>query len=92
MRQTVDVFRFDLANTGSGADLDVLLDGERLDLITVKSGARAVDVDGNELPDRHEIRATITAGPHELGAAFLYTPAILSEANRKPFANPTICR
>ena len=44
------VFSFDLANTTAGADLDVLLDGERLKLFNIQRGGRAVDADGNELP------------------------------------------
>ncbi len=83
-------FRFDLAGVASGADVDVLLDGERLQLLNVKRGARVVDVDGNEQGEKLEVRAPIKAGPHEVGVAFLYTPSLLSEANRKPFMNPTV--
>jgi len=83
-------FRFDLAGVSGGADVDVLLDGDRLQLLTVKRGARAVDVDGNEQGEKLEFRAPIKAGPHDLGVAFLYTPVLLTEANRKPFMNPTV--
>jgi mono/diheme cytochrome c family protein len=84
------IVRFDLANTTGGADLDVLLDGERIRLFNVKRGARAVDADGNEQIEKLEVRVPITAGPHEVGVAFLKTPTVLSEANRRPFLNPTV--
>jgi mono/diheme cytochrome c family protein len=83
-------FRFDLAGVATGADVDVLLDGDRLQLLSVKSGRRAVDIDGNEAGEKLEFRAPIAAGPHDVGVAFLYTPALLAEANRKPFMNPTV--
>jgi mono/diheme cytochrome c family protein len=86
------VFNFGLANTTSGADLDVLLDGERLKLFNVQRGARAVDADGNEMVDKLEIRVPVTAGPHQLGVAFVKAPTVLAEANRRPFLNPTVSR
>ena len=86
------VFNFGLANTTGGADLDVLLDGERLKLFTVQRGARAVDADGNEMVEKMEIRVPVTAGPHQLGVAFVKTPTVLAEANRRPFLNPTVSR
>ena len=86
------VFNFGLANTTGGADLDVLLDGERLKLFNVQRGTRAVDADGNELVDKLEIRVPVTAGPHQLGVAFVKSPTVLAEANRRPFLNPTVSR
>ncbi len=86
------VFSFNLANTTGGAELDVLLDGERLKLFNIKRGARAVDADGNELLEKLEIRMPVTAGPHEVGVAFVKTPTVLAEANRRPFLNPTVSR
>ena len=86
------VFNFGLANTTGGADLDVLLDGERLKLFNVPRGARAVDADGNEMVDKLEIRVPVTAGPHQLGVAFVKSPTVLAEANRRPFLNPTVSR
>jgi hypothetical protein len=83
-------FRLEVAGAASGADIDVLLDGERLQLMNLKPGGRAVDVDGNELAEKLEFRTKVTAGPHNVGVAFLYTPPVLSEANRKPFVNPTV--
>jgi hypothetical protein len=70
----------------------VLLDGERLKLFTIQRGARAVDADGNELLEKLEIRVPVTAGPHQLGVAFVKTPTVLAEANRRPFLNPTVSR
>jgi mono/diheme cytochrome c family protein len=86
------VFNFNLANTTGGADLDVLLDGERLKLFNIQRGARAVDADGNELLEKLEIRVPVSAGPHQLGIAFVKTPTVLAEANRRPFLNPTVSR
>ena len=86
------VFRFELANTTGGAELDFLLDGERAKLFSVKGGARAVDADGNETNEGLEVRLPVKAGPHEVGAAFLKSPTLLAEANRRPFMNPTVSR
>ena len=86
------VFNFGLANTTGGADLDVLLDGDRLKLFNVQRGARAVDADGNEMVDKLEIRVPVKAGPHQLGVAFVKAPTVLAEANRRPFLNPTVSR
>jgi mono/diheme cytochrome c family protein len=86
------VFNFGLANTTGGAELDVLMDGERLKLFTVQRGARAVDADGNEMVDKLEIRVPVAAGPHQLGVAFVKAPTVLAEANRRPFLNPTVSR
>ena len=38
------VFSFNLANTTAGADLDVMLDGERIKQFNIARGGRAVDV------------------------------------------------
>jgi mono/diheme cytochrome c family protein len=84
------VFNFNLANTTAGADLDVLLDGVPIKQFNVKRGGRAVDADGNELIEKLEIRTPITAGPHEIGVAFVKAPTVLAEANRRPFLNPTV--
>jgi mono/diheme cytochrome c family protein len=84
------VFNFNLANTTAGADLDVLLDGQHLKQFNVQRGGRAVDADGNELIEKLEIRVPVTAGPHEIGVAFVKAPSVLAEANRRPFLNPTV--
>ena len=84
------VFSFNLANTTAGADLDVMLDGERIKQFNIARGGRAVDADGNEILEKLEIRTRITAGPHEIGVAFVKAPTVLAEANRRPFLNPTV--
>jgi uncharacterized protein DUF1592/uncharacterized protein DUF1588/uncharacterized protein DUF1585/uncharacterized protein DUF1587/uncharacterized protein DUF1595/cytochrome c len=86
------VFRFDLANLTNGAELDFTLDGERVKLFTVKGGQRAVDADGNEASENLEVRVAVKAGPRDVGAAFLKSPSVLTEANRRPFLNPTVSR
>jgi hypothetical protein len=84
------VFRFEVAGGGSGADLDVLLDGERLKLINLRGGGRTVDVDGYEANDKLELRTAVKGGPHDVGVTFLQTPTLLGEANRRSFGNPTV--
>jgi cytochrome c551/c552 len=86
------LFRFDVANLSAGADLEVTLDGERMRLFTLKGGQRVVDIDGNEQHERIELRTSVRAGPHELGATFLKLPTLLAESNRRPFMNPTVSR
>ena len=86
------VLRFELANLTSGAELDVTLDGEPLHLFSIEGGQRSVDLDGNELAEKLEIRVPVTAGPHRVGAAFLKTPPVLAETLRRPFLNPTVSR
>ena len=81
---------FNLANTTNGAEVDVLLDGDRLKLFTVKRGGRAVDADGNEMLEKFEVRTPLKAGPHQIGVAFVKSPTVLTEANRRPFLNPTV--
>ena len=86
------VFRFELANTTGGADFDFMLDGEPIKRFSIKTGARAVDADGNELNEGYEARLRVTAGPHDVAAAFVKLPTLLAEANRRPFSNPTVSR
>ncbi len=69
-----------------------LIDGERIKQFNVKAGARAVDADGNEQLEKLEIRVAVPAGPHQVGVAFVKTPTVLAEANRRPFLNPTVSR
>jgi uncharacterized protein DUF1592/uncharacterized protein DUF1588/uncharacterized protein DUF1585/uncharacterized protein DUF1587/uncharacterized protein DUF1595/cytochrome c len=86
------VFRFDLSNTTGGAELEVTVDGDRINLFTVKPGARAVDADGNEQLEKLEVQVPITAGPHQVAATFIKSPTVLPETNRRPFLNPTVSR
>jgi len=85
-------FRFELANTTGGAELDFMIDGEKVKTFTIKTGARAVDADGNELNEGYEVRLPVKAGPHDIAAAFVKSPTLLAEANRRPFSNPTVSR
>jgi hypothetical protein len=86
------VFRFELANATNGAELEFLLDGERIKLFEVERGQRAVDLDGNEQNEKLEVRIPVKAGPREVAAAFSKTPSVLLEAARRPFLNPTVSR
>jgi cytochrome c551/c552 len=86
------VFRFDLANTTNGAELDVTLDGAPVQQFGVKPGQRATDLDGNEINQKLEARLRVAAGPHDVGAAFLKTAPVLAESARRPFLNPTVSR
>ena len=86
------VFRFELANTTAGADLEFLLDGERLKQFSVNRGQRSVDADGNEINEKLEVRLPVKAGRREVAAAFLGGSPPIAEANRRPFLNPTVSR
>jgi hypothetical protein len=86
------VFRFDLANLANPADMDFLIDGERVQLFAIKGGGRSTDADGNEQNENLEARLRVNAGPREVAAAFLKSPRVLSETNRRPFMNPTVSR
>ena len=85
------VFSFNLANTTAGADLDVMLDGERDQTVQHRSAAGApwTPTATRDL-EKLEVRTRITAGPHEVGVAFVKAPTVLAEANRRPFLNPTV--
>jgi hypothetical protein len=86
------LFRFDLANLANPAEMDFLIDGERVQLFTIKGGGRSTDADGNEQNENLEARLRVKAGPRAVAAAFLKTPRVLSETNRRPFSNPTVSR
>jgi len=58
------------------ADLEILVDGARVHLSTVRPGEGA------------EIRLPMRAGPHDVGATFLRAPLDLVEGAREPFLNP----
>ena len=72
--------------------VEVLLDGERLDLIPMHPD-RIRGVDGNgvvyyadEGIDNHlNVRSAITAGPHDIGATFVRKNAALVETTRQPY-------
>jgi hypothetical protein len=63
-------------------ELEVLLDGERVTLFTIKPPPKG---EGDELLDANlETRIKIDAGPHELGVTFLKKPSSLLETRRQP--------
>ncbi|MFZ0337228.1 MAG: DUF1592 domain-containing protein, partial [Terracidiphilus sp.] len=74
-------------------DVELLLDGERVQLFTVKpvnnvSGIRnATDLPSDDLVDKHlHIRIPVTAGPHTLGVTFpKNSPSLLLETERQPY-------
>lgn len=86
------VFRFELANATSGADLELLIDGESVKQFTVGRGQRALDQDGNEINQKLEVRLPVKAGRRDVAATFLGGSAPIAEANRRPFLNPTVSR
>ena len=84
--------RVDVSRVSDGAQLEVTIDGERVELFRMKQGLPSLDIDGNEVGDNLEVRLPIAAGPREIGVAFLKTPALLSENPRRLFLNPTVSR
>ena len=86
------VIRADVSRVTDGAQLEVTLDGERVEVFRMARGLPSLDIDGNEVGDNLEVTLEVAAGPREIGVAFLKTPALLSEAPRRPFLNPTVSR
>jgi len=72
-------------------DLELLLDGGRLQLFTVKPPQRAPGVPDGDQPshekvDQHlTVRVPVTAGPHVIGATFPKKPSVLLETQRQPY-------
>ncbi|PYR64007.1 MAG: hypothetical protein DMF91_01685 [Acidobacteria bacterium] len=72
-------------------DLEVLLDGERVQVFTVKPPQREGGFSEDYQPshdnvDQHlKIRIPVKAGPHAIGAAFLKNPSALIETARQPY-------
>ena len=68
-------------------DLEITLDGERLQLFEIRPNRMVVagyyaDAD----IDKHlQVRVTVGAGPHEVGAAFLKKSSALIETERQPY-------
>jgi len=78
------VLRAQVSRVTDGAELEVTIDGERVELFRMQRGAPSLDIDGNEVGDNLEVRLPIAAGPRQIGVAFLKTPALLSETPRRP--------
>ena len=86
------VLRVEVSRVAGAAQLEVTVDGERVELFRMLQGLPSLDIDGNEVGDNLEVRLSIAAGPREIGVAFLKTPALLSETPRRLFLNPTVSR
>ena len=86
------VLRVEVSRVSGGAQLEVTVDGERVELFRMLEGLPSLDIDGNEVGDNLEVRLPVAAGPREIGVAFLKTPALLSETPRRLFLNPTVSR
>jgi hypothetical protein len=72
-------------------EVELLLDGERLQVFTVKPPAREPGAPSDYQPshdaiDQHlTLRAPVGAGPHKIGVAFLKKPSVLLETARQPY-------
>jgi hypothetical protein len=64
------------------AELEVLLDRERVGSFTVKPPP---DKDYQHVDDHLKVRLTATAGPHDLGVTFVKQPSSLLETVRQPY-------
>ena len=73
------------------ADLELLLDRERLKLFTVKPPARAAGFSEDYQPNHDSVdrdlnlRVPVKAGPHAVGVAFVKKPTALLETARQPY-------
>jgi mono/diheme cytochrome c family protein len=67
--------------------LEVILDGQRLQLFTVTPNRnRMGDYYADEGVDKHlQLRARVSAGPHDLGATFLRKGGAFAETERQPY-------
>ncbi len=72
-------------------ELEMLVDLDRVKLLTVKPSRHSVDSSDEYNPttdeqvDQHlSARISVTAGPHEIGVAFLKKPSSLLETKRQP--------
>ena len=86
------VLRAEVSRVSGGAELEIVVDGERVELFRMQQGLPSLDIDGNEVGEHLEVRLPIAAGPREISVAFLKTPALLSETPRRLFQNPTVSR
>jgi len=77
---------------GEPTDIELMLDGERVHLFTVKpaniiTGIRnANSIPSDDLVDKDlHIRVPVKAGPHTLGVTFPKKPTLLLETERQPY-------
>ena len=71
-------------------DLEVTIDGERIALLTVGKAPDPDDARGLYTPqiETLEVRAPVTAGPHDVGVAFLRKTSAEPEGIRKLYLRP----
>ena len=71
-------------------DLELSIDGERIELLTVGKKPDPDDPRGLYTPqiEALEVRAPVTAGPHEVGVAFLRKTSAEPEGIRKLYLRP----
>jgi hypothetical protein len=73
------------------ADLELLIDRERVTLFTVKPPPHEAGLSDDYQPNHDtvdrdlNIRVPLKAGPHAVGAAFIKTPTALIETARQPY-------
>ena len=73
-------------------EIEVILDGSRVQLFTVKPPVRGQTPSGqtqyatqNPVDDALRVRVPVKAGPHQLGATFIKKPTTLLETERQPY-------
>ena len=71
-------------------EMEITVDGRRLQLFTVKPRARAQGEPAEAADDRDidkdlVVRVPVKAGPHQVGVAFLKRPSALIETERQPY-------
>jgi hypothetical protein len=72
-------------------EVELLLDRGRVQVFTVRPPQRAPGLPDDQQPthamvDQHlKVRVPVTAGPHEVGVAFLKKPSLVPEGARQPY-------
>jgi len=77
---------------GEPTDIELMLDGERVNLFTVKPINNVTGIrNANSVPSDDQVdkplhlRIPVKAGPHTLGVAFPKSPSLLLETERQPY-------
>ena len=71
-------------------DLEVTIDGEQVELITVGPPAEGEAENPYAQASSIDLRLSVAAGPREVGVTFFRKPAALVEQVRDPFPNPRV--
>ena len=71
-------------------DLEVTIDGEQVELITVGPPAEGEAENPYAQASSIDLRLPVAAGPREVGVTFFRKPAALVEQVRDPFPNPRV--